>query len=128
MLKLARNAMAHLGTFVDDEGHLVQWKYVEELQKLQAREGVTLANKLSSNHLKFEKHEMNVRLAARTLSSSVADAIAFMDTYDSIYSSTFAGSAGAVNFIRVIDKLFDMLNSRNPWGKGFKARTITYQH
>ena len=54
MLKLARNAMAHLGTFVDDEGHLVQWKYVEELQKLQAQEGLTLANKLSSNHLKFK--------------------------------------------------------------------------
>ena len=36
MLKLARNAMAHLGSFVDGEGHLVQWKYVEELQKLQA--------------------------------------------------------------------------------------------
>ena len=64
---------------------------------------------------------MNVRLATQILSSSVANAIAFMDTYDSTYSSTFAGSAGTVNFIRVIDKLFDMLNSQNPWGKGFKA-------
>jgi len=121
MLKLACNAMAHHGSFVDDEGHFVQWKYVEELQKLQAQEGLTLANKLSSNHLKFQKHKMNVRLAAHTLSSSVANAIAFMDTYDSTYSSRFAGSAGTVKFIRVIDKLFDMLNSRNPWGKGFKA-------
>ena len=64
---------------------------------------------------------MNVRLAARTLSSSVANAIAFMDQCDSTHSSRLAGSAGTVKFIRSIDKLFDMLNSRNPWGKGFKA-------
>ena len=121
MLKLARNAMAHIGSFVDDEGHLVQWKYVEELQKLQAQEGLTLGNKLSSNHLKFKKHKMNVRLAVQTLSSSVANAIAFMDQCDSTHSSRFAGSAGTVKFICSIDKLFDMLNSRNPWGKGFKA-------
>ena len=43
MLKLARNAMAHLGSLVDDEGHLVQWKYVEELQKIQAQEGLPWA-------------------------------------------------------------------------------------
>ena len=64
---------------------------------------------------------MNVTLAAQTLSSSVANAIAFMDQCDSTHSSRFAGSAGTVKFIRSIDKLFDMLNSRNPWRKGFKA-------
>ena len=38
-----------------------------------------MGNKLSPNHIKFEKHKMNVRLAAQTLSSSVADAIEFLD-------------------------------------------------
>ena len=106
MLKLASNAMGHLGSFVDDEGHLVQWKYVEELQKLQAQEGLTLGNKLSSNYLKFEKHKMNVRLAAQTLSSSVANATAFMDQYDSTHSLRFSGSAGTVKWIKYNIKIF----------------------
>ncbi len=79
MLKLARNALAHLGTIVDGEGNAIRWQHIEELQKLQELEGLNLGNKLSSNHLKFQKHKMNVRLAAQTLSSSVANAIEFLD-------------------------------------------------
>ena len=78
-----------------------------------------MANMLTTNHLKFEKHEMNIRLAAQTLSSSVANAIEFLDK--SIKLRNFSGSNGTVLFIRTIDRLFDLLNSRNPWPKGFKA-------
>ena len=35
MLKLARNALAHLQTIVDGEGNIIKWHYIEELQKLQ---------------------------------------------------------------------------------------------
>ena len=77
MLKLARNALAKLGSFVDGEGNTIKWEYLQELQKLQETEGLNLGNKLSSTHLKFEKHKMNVRLAAQTLSASVANAIEF---------------------------------------------------
>ena len=119
MLKLARNALAHLGTIVDGEGNIIKWHYIEELQKLQEVEGLNLGNKLSSNHLKFQKHKMNVRLAAQTLSSSVANAIDFLDK--SIQFPSFGDSHGTVKFIRTIDQLFDMLNSRNPIAKGFKS-------
>ena len=61
---------------------------------------------------------MNVRLAAQTLSSSVADAIEFLEA--SGYPS-FVGASATVRFIRKVDRLFDLLNSRNPYGKGFKA-------
>jgi hypothetical protein len=119
MLKLARNALGTLQSFVDGEGNIIKWKHIEELQKLQEHEGLKLANKLSSNHLKFEKHKMNVRLAAQTLSSSVANAIEFLDS--SVKIPEFCDSKGTVKVIRVIDQLFDMLNSRNPLGKGFKT-------
>ena len=76
-----------------------------------------MGNKLSLNHIKFEKHKMNVRLAAQTLSSSVADAIEFLDVV--MKNPKFQDSNGTVKFIRMIDRLFDMLNSRNPVGKGF---------
>jgi hypothetical protein len=65
MLKLARNA---LGYFVDGDGNEIKWHYIKELQQLQQQEGLNLANKLSMNHLKYENHKMNVRLAAQTLS------------------------------------------------------------
>ena len=68
----------------------------------------------------FQKHKMNVKLAAQTLSSSVADAIEFLDS--SMKLDQFQGSTGTVKFIRTIDRLFDMLNSRNPMAKGFNSR------
>ena len=119
MLKLARNALAHLGTIVDAEGNAIRWQHIEELQKLQELEGLNLGNKLSSNHLKFQKHKMNVRLAAQTLSSSVANAIEFLDKSTKLPS--FCNSHGTVKFIHTIDRLFDILNSRNPIAKGFKT-------
>jgi len=68
--------------------------------------------------VKFETHKMNVKLAAQTLSSSVADAIEFLDL--SMKLEDFQHSSGTVKFVRTIDRLFDILNSRNPLGKGFK--------
>ncbi len=59
---------------------------------------------------------MKVNLAAQTLSSFVADAIEFLDLTQNLSSN----SKGTTKFIRTIDQLFDMLNSRNPIGKGSK--------
>ena len=100
MLKLARNALAHLGTIVDGEGNAIRWHHIEELQKLQEVEGLNLGNKLSPNHLKFQKHKMNVRLAAQTLSSSVANAVEFLDK--SMKLPSFRNRHGTVIFIRTI--------------------------
>ena len=46
---------------------------------LQQEQGLKMENKPSFNHIRFEKHKMNARIAAQTLSSSVADAIEFLD-------------------------------------------------
>jgi hypothetical protein len=43
------------------------------LNTIQEIEDFTIAYKLSSKHLKFERHKINVKLAEQTLSSSVAD-------------------------------------------------------
>ena len=44
MLKLARNALAHLGTIFDGEGNVISWHHIEELQKLQEVEGLNLGS------------------------------------------------------------------------------------
>ena len=117
MLKLARNALAFFGTFSTSDDDKTQWKFFHNLNFIQEQEGLKLGNKLSNNHLQFEKHKMNVSLADQTLSASVADAIDFMNIVQK--QPEFKGSEATVTFIRTIDRLFDLLNSRNPHGKGF---------
>jgi hypothetical protein len=92
--------------------NLLKWNFFTSLNTIQESEGFTLANKLSSKHLKFERHKMNVKLAAHTLSFSVADAIEFLEA--SMKLNQFQDSTGTVKFVRTI------LNSCNPSGQGFK--------
>ena len=61
---------------------------------------------------------MKVSLAAQTLSSSVADAFEFLR--DGLRMEQFASCAPTVKFVRLIDRLFDILNSRSPVARGFK--------
>ncbi|GFO42517.1 THAP domain-containing protein 9 [Plakobranchus ocellatus] len=67
---------------------------------------------------------MNVRLAAQTLNNSVADAIDFL-CQDEGYPN-FQGSAATTDFIRKIDILFDLCNSKTPFAKGTKSRIDKY--
>ena len=55
---------------------------------------------------------MKVELATQTLRSSVADAIAFCQ--NDLGFPEFRECTATVEFIRIIDKVFDILNSRNP--------------
>ncbi len=61
---------------------------------------------------------MKVSLAAWTLSSSVAAATNFLN--NGFQLQQFKGSESTVEFIRMVDRLFDILNSRSPVAKGFK--------
>ena len=119
MLKLARNALGNLGSFKTSDWESISWKYITDLSVLQDKEGFTLANKLNSEHINWEKHKMKVKLAAQTFSSSVADALEFLKTDMNLES--FQGCAATIQFIRNIDRLFDFLNSRHPMMKGFKS-------
>ena len=122
MLKLARNTLADLGSmvYVDENGESneICWKFLQHLHDVQENYGMKLANKLTSNHIKYQSHKMKVDLAAQTLSSSVADAIDFPNIVEK--DARFQNSEATVNFIRTIDKLFDILHTRNPLGKGSK--------
>jgi hypothetical protein len=118
MLKLVRNTLASCGIIVDGDGNKVEWQYVESLHKLQQEEGLRLGNKLRAAHLAWKTQKMKVNLAAQTLSSSVADALHFCR--DDLHLPEFSGSDATCRFIEYFDHLFDLLNSRNPFGKKFK--------
>lgn len=62
---------------------------------------------------------MKVKLAAQTLSSSVADALDFCKC--SIQLPYFRDCQATVEFMRLVDALFDVLNSTNKFDRGMKA-------
>ena len=61
---------------------------------------------------------MNVKVAAQTLSASVASAIDFL--CEEVNLPEFEGSEATSDIIMKIDILFDPLNSRNPFAKDTK--------
>ena len=74
MLKLFRNLLHAYGLIVSEAGK-IEWEYVKRLNTLQDDAGLRLANKLTDRHIMFTRQKMKVKLAAQTLSSSVASAL-----------------------------------------------------
>ena len=103
MLKLARNALAEINSFVDSEGNIISWDFFSSLKQIQEDEGFNLANKFTSKHFEFQKKKMNVALAAQTRSSTVADGIEFLDKAKK--HKKFQHSDATVQFVRIIESL-----------------------
>jgi len=118
MIKLLRNMLADYKN-LEFDGGVICWSFINELYKLQSDEHIRAANKLSRNHIEFDKHKMKVKLAAQVLSASVASAIEFCDK--DLKLPQFKGSQKTVQFIKMIDQMFDILNSKNPNQKYFKS-------
>ena len=74
MLKLVRNTIAKSSILIDTDGKQIRWHYLEELQKLQDKEGLRLGNKLRLAHIQWWQQKMKVNLAAQALSSSTVTA------------------------------------------------------
>jgi len=75
-------------------------------------------NKLKRRHLGWKRSPMKVNIAAQTLSLSVADVIDFCQHLN---IKGFENSKATTQFIRTIDRWFDILNSRNPHDRGYKS-------
>lgn len=117
LIKLVRNCLATMGTIYHD-GEPISWKYIEKLHEIQQKDNLNLTNKLKAKHIKWEQHKMNVKVAVQALSSSVADAIDFLR--EDLQLPEFAGSEKTTEFIRIVDKLFDFMNSKSPKANGYK--------
>ena len=95
----------------------IEWSFILNLYNLQEELGLKFANKLSRSHIEFYRNKMKVKYAVQALSSSVADAIDWLRNEG---VPEFQGSEPTTKFIRILDRIFDFLNSRNPFGKEYK--------
>lgn len=125
-IKLARNALGDL-KILKSPTKQIKWSDIQNLHKLQVDLNLKFANKLSSAHVNYKANIMKVKLAAQTLSSSTASAL---ECLKFLGVEELKDCAGTIEYIKRIDELFDFLNSRNPFGKGFKkpiyCDNITY--
>ncbi|RVE40074.1 hypothetical protein evm_015276, partial [Chilo suppressalis] len=118
MIKLIRNAFQCYNTFLDKDGNTIEWRFLEELNNLQMKENFHLANKLRYHHVNFQNNKMKVKLATQLFSLSVADAIDFCR--DQLNLPSFYNSQSTSFFLRVINNMFDIFNSRNTYEYEFK--------
>lgn len=118
MLKLFRNLLESYRNIRSPSG-TISWHFISDLNDIQQQLGLKLGNKLSPKHVSFHNLKMKVSLAAQTLSQSVASALRFLKENASP-GSQFSGVLPTVEFIEVINRLFDIFNSCNPRAPGFK--------
>lgn len=109
MLKLVRNAFADCGDMSDGEGQIISWSHIQHLHNFQTDLGLKAANKLGKKHINFEDNKMNVRIAAQTLSDSVACGLTFINEK----VPTSPNMSGTSRFCRMFNNIFDMLNCRS---------------
>lgn len=105
MLKLIRKHFASNSIY--NQHKLVDWKLLNTLVDKQSSDNFNLCNKLTSKHLNWHLKPMNVRLAAETISNSVADVL---DQLREDGYLEFQNAESTTEFIRFFNNAFDILN------------------
>lgn len=118
MLKLARNCIAS-EKFLHERlnNKIISWLYFERLESCRVRNDF-VCHKLTKKHIQWHRAKMDVRLAAETLSDSVADAMEHL-MKESV--KAFEHCEGTVEYIRIMNKLFDIFNSKKQKPNIFKS-------
>jgi hypothetical protein len=117
MIKLVRNAFSDYQYFIDEFQREIKFDFIQKLHALQDEELFYLANRLRANHIYYKTKIMNVKLAAQLFSASVAESLLFCKNI--LKMADFRDAEATANFIKLINDLFDILDSRTR-SYGFK--------
>lgn len=105
MLKLVRNTLGQV--LYDSESNRLEWKFLDQLYTQQQEEGLHLGNKVTNSHIRYGKQKMKTNLPLNYLVA---------DFWEFLLQNKVAGLEGrssTIEFIRIFDKTFDILNSRS---------------
>lgn len=108
MEKLFRNLLGNKEVIFDEHGNKIEWRYFVNLQNL-SKDGKMLTHRLSRKHIDYQQNKMNVRLAVESFSSSVGDSMTILREHN---HPEFKDSEDTSNFVYMMDKAWDILNSR----------------
>lgn len=110
ILKLVRNTIGNKKKLVNGENEEINWKYFESLEQLRIKEDFAHIHRLTKKHIEFQNAKMNVRLAAQTLSNSVANSMEML--MEKGYEP-FSNSSATIEFTRFINNCFDIMNTKD---------------
>lgn len=109
MEKLVRNRWADCGVFFDGAGNKIEWRFIEALYTYSCANDFR-THKLTKKHMQWQRNPMSVRLAVETFSESVASSIEYLMDQN---VPEFQGARATIGFIRRMNTLFDIFNSRH---------------
>lgn len=109
MEKLARNALAANQAFYDGDNGKIEWRYIVSLYEFSKHNYFPM-HKLSKKHIQWDRNQMNVRISAQTLSESVAKSMQILMDQG---HPDFAGAAATIKFVRIMNRLFDIFNTKH---------------
>ncbi|KYN27348.1 THAP domain-containing protein 9, partial [Trachymyrmex cornetzi] len=118
MVKLVRNAIDKYN-LNDKDSRTISWKYIKQLVFLQDAEKLYPAVKIGHRHINFNNEKMKVSLAVQVLSTSVCDALKFLEY------PQFAAASGTAIFCKMLNDIFDLLNSKSLYAKTEIKKAIT---
>lgn len=115
MVKLIRNCFGTKKYLENGDGKPISWDFIKNLYEIQQNEQLHAGNKLGKRHIQWTKEKMKVSLAVQTLSNSVASALDWLNHKMKIRA--FENSDATSEFCRIINNLFDTLNSKSRFSK-----------
>lgn len=121
MEKLVRNRLASCEVSFDSNGNKIEWRYILQLYEFSNKNDFH-AHKLTKKHIEWKQNAMNVRLAAETFSESVAGCIEFLMKQK---FPGFEGAQATIDFIRRMDRLFNVFNSTQSNDKNIYKRPLS---
>lgn len=108
MLKLIRNCIAAMSPLKDGDNNVILWSFFE---KLVSKKSDLVSHRMTKKHIDFHSNKMNVKLAAQTLSFSVARS---MEVLMQNGDPDFQNAGGTITFTKNFNKAFDIFNSKHP--------------
>lgn len=124
MEKLVRNRWATCQVFYDSAGEKIEWRYVEALYEYSLKHDFK-THKLTKRHMQWKRNMMNVQLAVETFSSSVACSMEYLMN---LGVPEFQGAKATVAFIKRMDNLFNIFNSRHCNGPNIFKRRMSKEN
>lgn len=106
-IKLIRNCLAAKKSLTDENIDPICWLFFENLVSAK---GDLVSHKMTRKHIDFHSNKMNVKIAAQTLSFSVANS---MELLLKSGANLFARATGTIIFTKNFNKAFDIFNSKH---------------
>lgn len=107
-IKLIRNCLAEKENLRDQSNNPICWSFFE---KLVATNSDLVTHKMNKKHIDFHSNKMNVRIAAQTISFSVARSMELLLRNGIV---EFGNATGTIIFTKNFNKAFDIFNSKHP--------------